>query len=128
MRNKVKVTVCGKEYALQTDESPSYLIGLARRLDKDINQLVNSGDNISVVAATVLVALSALDDANKANESIDNIRTQIKDYVDDAGKARLERDEALRQAESLRKEVEVLKTKIACYENDLRLKKLKDSI
>lgn len=128
MRNKVKVTVCGKEYALQTDEAPSYLIGLARRLDRDINQLVNSGDNVSVVAATTLVALSALDDANKANESIDNIRTQIKDYVDDAGRARMERGEAVRQAESLRKEVEVLKTKIACYENDLRLKKLKDSI
>ena len=121
MQNKVKVTICGKEYALQTDETPSYLIGLAKRLDHQITEMVNSSDNISVQAASVLIALQCLDEANKSNESIDNIRTQIKDYVDDAGRARLERDEAVKQ-------LELLKTKIACLENDIKLKKLKDSI
>lgn len=128
MRNRVKVTVCGKEYALQTEESASYLIGLARKLDKQINDITEGGDSISMVAATVLAALSALDDAEKANESIDNIRTQIKDYVDEAGRARLERDKAVEQAASLKKQNELLKTKLACYENDLKLKKLKESI
>ncbi len=121
MQNKVKVTICGKEYALQTDETPSYVMGLAKRLDKQITDMVNSSDNISVQAAAVFIALSSLDEANKSNQSIDNIRTQIKDYVDDAGRARLERDEAV-------KEMEFLKTKLACLENDLKLKKLKDSI
>lgn len=128
MRNRVKVTVCGKEYALQTEESASYLIGLARKLDRQINDITEGSDSISMVAATVLAALSALDDAEKANESIDNIRTQIKDYVDEAGRARLERDKAVEQANSLKKQNELLKTKLACYENDLKLKKLKDSI
>ena len=121
MQNKVRVTICGKEYALQTDETPSYVLGLAKRLDKQIEEMVNSADNISVTAAAVLIALSSLDEANKSNQSIDNIRTQIKDYVDDAGRARLERDEAV-------KELELTKTKLACLENDLKLKKLKDSI
>lgn len=121
MQNKVRVTICGKEYALQTDESTSYVLGLAKRLDKQIEEMVNSSDNISTTAATILVALGALDDASKSNQSMDNIRTQIKDYVDDAGKARMERDEAL-------KELELTKAKLACLENDLKLKKLKDSI
>lgn len=121
MQNKVKVTICGKEYALQTDESAEYVKGLARKLDKQITEMVNSTDNISVTAAAVLIALTALDEASKANESIDNIRTQIKDYVDEAGKARLERDDAIR-------ELELYKTKLACYTNDHKLKKLKDSI
>ncbi len=121
MQNKVRVTICGKEYALQTDESPSYVIGLAKRLDKQITDLVNSGDNISIQAAAIIAALSALDEANKSNESIDNIRTQIKDYVDDAGRARMERDEAL-------KELELLRGKVASLENDLKLMQLKGSI
>lgn len=121
MQNKVRVTICGKEYALQTDESPSYVIGLAKRLDKQITELVNSGDNISIQAAAIIAALSALDEANKSNESIDNIRTQIKDYVDDAGRARMERDEAL-------KEIELLRGKIASLENDIKLMQLKGSI
>ena len=65
MQNKVRVTICGKEYALQTDETPSYVLGLAKRLDKQIEEMVNSADNISVTAAAVLIALSALDEANK---------------------------------------------------------------
>ncbi|MCX7658324.1 MAG: cell division protein ZapA [Oscillospiraceae bacterium] len=121
MQNKVRVTICGKEYALQTDESPSYVIGLAKRLDRQITELVNSGDNISIQAAAIIAALSALDEANKSNESIDNIRTQIKDYVDDAGRARMERDEAL-------KELELLRGKVASLENDIKLMQLKGSI
>lgn len=121
MQNKVRVTICGKEYALQTDEAPDYIIKLSRRLDKQIQDMVNSADNISVAAASMLVALSALDEATKATEATDNIRSQVKDYVDDANKARSQRDEAL-------KEIEQLKVKISCLENDLKLKKLKDSL
>lgn len=117
MQNKVKVTICGKEYALQTDEVPSYVIGLAKKLDNQINTMLESADNISVTAASVLVALSALDDAHKANENLDNIRTQIKDYVDEANRARLDRDDA-------QKEIELLKTKITGLENEIRMKKL----
>lgn len=46
---------------------------------------------------------------------------QAKEYVDEAGKARIERDAAL-------KEIEVLKAKIEQLESNQQLKKLKDSI
>ena len=121
MLNKIRVTICGKEYALQTEEKPAYVAGLAKKLDKQIQDMANSSDNISVQAAAVLIALSAIDESNKANESIDNIRTQIKDYVDEAGRARLERDDAV-------KEVELLKVKITRLESDINLLKLKESI
>lgn len=119
MQNKVRVTVCGKEYALQTDEVPSYVIGLAKKLDNQINAMLSGADNISVTAASVLVSLSALDDAHKANENLDNIRTQIKDYVDDAARARAERDEK-------DKEISLLKTKISALENEIKIKKLSE--
>jgi cell division protein ZapA len=119
--NKVKVTVCGKEFALQTDEMPSYFIGLAKKLDRDIMKMVELGDNISVQSAAILVALSSYDEIQKANDSIDNIRTQIKEYVDEACKARNERDEAL-------KEISALKARIANLENEINFQKLKDNV
>ena len=36
---------------------------------------------------------------------MDNLRVQIKEYVDEAGKARLERDSAIREIESLKKKI-----------------------
>ena len=76
--NKVKVTICGKEFSLKTDDAPSYFIGLAKKVDTEIYKMASSADNISVQSAAILVALQAFDEAQKANDSIDNIRTQIK--------------------------------------------------
>lgn len=121
MLNDVKVIICGKEYKLKTSESPNYVFALARALESRINDLMNAGSGSSPYSASIMVALSALDDLNKANLRLDNILNQTKDYVDEAGRARIERDEAL-------KEVEVLKSKITQLENMIKLKQLKDSI
>ena len=119
--NKVKVTICGKEFSLKTDEAPSYLIGLAKKVDSEIYKMASSADNISIQSAAILVALAAYDDAQKANDSIDNIRTQIKEYVDDACQARLERDEAVKNEKALL-------ARVSALENELQIKKMKSDI
>lgn len=86
--NKVKVNICGKEYNLQTDETPEYISALARRVDKEINDLVKLKPNFGIQNAAVFVALTSLDEASKASGSIENIRAQIKSSVDEAAKAR----------------------------------------
>ena len=119
--NKVKVTICGKEYSLKTEETASYFIGLAKKVDNTINQMTAQCDTLSVQSAAVLAALSAFDDAQKANESIDNIRTQIKEYVDEACRTRAERDEAVKNEEAL-------KARITELENELRIEQMKNTI
>ena len=119
--NKVKVTICGKEYSLKTEETASYFIGLAKKVDNTINQMTAQCDSLSVQSAAVLAALSAFDDAQKANESIDNIRTQIKEYVDEACRARAERDEAVKNEDAL-------KARITELENELRIEQMKNTI
>lgn len=119
--NKVKVTICGKEYSLKTEETASYFIGLAKKVDDTINQMTAQCDSLSVQSAAVLAALSAFDDAQKANESIDNIRTQIKEYVDEACRARAERDDAVKNEEAL-------KARITELENELRIEQMKNTI
>lgn len=119
--NKVKVTICGKDYSLMSEEKPSYYTSLAKKVENTINEMTSQSRSLTIQSAAVLAALSAFDDAQKANESIDNIRTQIKEYVNDACKARAERDEA-------QKEIDALKIKISELENDLKIAEMKAGI
>ena len=119
--NKVKVTICGKEFSLKTDEEPSYFTELAKKVDDEIAAMMASAENMSIQSAAILVALAAFDEAKKSSDSIDNIRTQIKEYVDEACQARSERDEALKKEKEL-------KAKISALENELKIKDMKSDI
>ena len=121
MINRVKVVLCGREYVLQTEAAPSYVYQLAKNLEKRISDITEENPRVSAHSAVMMVALSTMDELTKANNSVEVIRSQVKEYVDEAGKARLERDAALR-------EIDVLKAKIEQLENLNRLKSLKDSI
>lgn len=110
MLNKVKVKIYNREYTLQTEETPSYTIALAKKLDDQIVDMMTGGAAVSLVDASVLVALSALDECQKANDNIDNIRTQIKDYVDDAGDARMKCDELQKEIRALKARIQELET------------------
>lgn len=119
--NKVKVTICGKEFSLRTDDSPSYMTELAKKVDTAISDMMSSSSNMPMQSAAILAALSAYDELQKANDSIDNIRSQIKEYVDDAGKARAERDRAVKAENAL-------KAKVSSLENELKIKQMKTDI
>jgi cell division protein ZapA len=110
--NKVKVKIYNREYTLQTDETPEYTINLAKKLDAQMTEMINSRSAASIVDASILIALSALDECQKLNDNIDNIRTQIKDYVDDAGEARLKCDELQKQNRELRARIYELEQKL----------------
>ena len=120
MLNDVTVIICGKEYKITTAEAPNYVFALARALETKINE-ITSANGSSPYAASIMVSLALLDDLNKANQRLDNIRDQTKEYVDEAGRTRIERDAA-------QKEIEVLKSKIVQLENMVKLKQLSDSI
>ncbi|MBE6845164.1 MAG: cell division protein ZapA [Ruminococcus sp.] len=112
MVNKVKVIICGKEYILQTEEPPSYVYGLAKMLEKKLNDMCAGNSSVSPYSAAVMVALSTLDDLSKAQSNFDNVRMQAKEYVDEAGKARIERDAAMKEVERLKIELEQLQDEV----------------
>ena len=78
MLNEVKVVICGKEYKLRTSETPNYVYALARALEAKINEMMNSGSGSSPYSASIMVALSILDDLNKSNQKLDSIRKRNK--------------------------------------------------
>lgn len=116
--NKVSVIICGKEYKLQTDETPEYIMALAALVDKEINDVLRAKPNFGTQNAAVFAALTSLDEAKKARDSIDNIRSQIKFYVDDAAKARVTSTKATVELREMKARVQELEKTIKELEKE----------
>lgn len=115
MKNVVKVRIYGKEYALTTEETETYTHKLASVLNQKLDK-IPKGSSLNKLDAAVLVALECLDEALKATTTVENIRTQIKNYADEASTAKAKLDEVLKEnrmltgrVSQLEKEVEVRK-------------------
>ena len=61
MNNKVKLTIRGVNYYINTDESVEYTEELGRKIDQRLSDLLDSGLRLSVNQATVLVSLEMAD-------------------------------------------------------------------
>lgn len=104
MNNKVKLTICGVNYFINTDESTEYTENLGKRIDERMSQILKSGSLITMTQAAVLVALEMADELAKSESSVENFRSQIKDYLEDSAKAKSERDYYKRELERYKTE------------------------
>lgn len=103
--NKIRLTVCGTAYTLVTEDSEEYMLDLAGRVERAMKELM-ANPRISLTMAATLTALDNADTAEKALKAADNLRAQMKEYLDDNAKARME-------AERLRQENSLLRQKLA---------------
>ena len=102
--NKIKLTICGANYVVMSEESEEYIQELAARLDEDMNNLMSNMPSASVTAAAIVTALGYLDELKKAENGADNMRSQVHEYLEDASKARMEALDASRRLAALQKE------------------------
>ena len=109
--NKIKLEICGSNYVIATTDTEEYVLSLAEKLDSDMTQMLASNPTASVTTAAVITALGYLDELKKSTSGADNMRAQIKDYLEDAAKAKLAAEEARREVERLRREIGYLKAK-----------------
>lgn len=112
-KNKVQVKIGGASYTIVTEDETEYVEGLAEEIDYDIKSICNSNPSLSITQAAVLVALDKSDACKKATASSDNLRAQIKDYLEDSARARMEVDVARREVERLNREISELRNKLA---------------
>lgn len=112
-KNRVKLNICGSEYVITSDDSESYVRAIGDEVEKAIEDMIEKNDRISVTMAAVITALSYCDDAHKAADAADNLRSQIKDYLEDSSHARTEAEEAKREIERLKRELQTLRTRLS---------------
>jgi cell division protein ZapA len=123
--NKVKITVCGKEYKLSTETNENELRAVAAATERTITEFMSQA-RLSVQDAAVLAALDAYAEAEKQSKSVDNIRIQIQEYVSEAARARAEIEDNAKSKEKLQKKHGDIAKKIDSL--DLQIDELKKDI
>ncbi len=106
--NKVRFEVLGTPYVISTSDETSYIMELAAQLEDDIKNITENSPGASTLAATIICAMGYLDESKKSTSSLDNMRVQIKEYLQESSKAKDAADETQRELERLRREVEYL--------------------
>lgn len=110
-KKKVKLTICGAEYVISSEEESKYMIELGNEVDKKISTILKQNPRISITQAAVLAALEFADAEKKALSDSGQLRSQIQDYLNDAGSARTECEIAVREADRIAKEFAEYKKK-----------------
>ncbi len=112
-KNRIKLNICGCECVLSSEDSENYIRSVGDEVQKAIDDILAKNEKISVTMAAVIAALSYCDDSHKATASAENLRTQIKDYLEDSSHARMEAEEAKRELERVRRENQTLRARLA---------------
>lgn len=109
-RNKVKLTICGNDYYIYSEDDPKYVSELGNELDEKLSKLVHENSRLSITQAAILTSLDYADEAKKAIDSADNLRSQIKEYLEDSARYKMEAEVARRDIERLNREIQSLKS------------------
>ena len=96
MANRVVVNICGEEYTFIAEESASYMQRVGAYVG-DKMQEVLSGTKVGRTDAAVLTAANIADELFKAQAAAEQLRAQIKGYIDEASKAQSEASELKRE-------------------------------
>ncbi len=112
-KNRIKLNICGCECILSSDDSESYIRSVGDEVQKSIDDIMAKNERISVTMAAVIAALSYCDDCRKASASAENLRKQIKDYLEDSSHARMEAEEAKRELERVKRENQTLRARLS---------------
>jgi len=104
MNNRLTVTIAGQEFTLLSDNDEQYILKIAEYIDGKVNEVMQ-GTRCSVVNAAVLSCVNIADDYFRALDSSENLRRQLKEYIEDSTKAKNELAEARREITRLKKQL-----------------------
>ena len=96
MANRVTMTICGQDYTLVADESAAYMQKVGALVDQKMTELMDSA-HVSRYDAAVLAAINLADELYKQQDGSENLRRQLKEYLEEATKMKLELSEAKRE-------------------------------
>ena len=96
MANRVVISICGEEYTFVADESASYMQKVGNYVGEKMSEVLNSA-KVGRTDAAVLTAANITDELFKAQAVAEQLRAQIKGYLDEANRAQAEVSELKRE-------------------------------
>ena len=105
MANRVVVNICGEEYTIVAEESASYMQKVGAYVSEKMDEVLN-GAKVGRSDAAILTAANITDELFKAQAAAEQLRSQIKGYLDEAGKAQAEVSELKREVFRLQQKLD----------------------
>lgn len=109
---RVRVKICGNDFFVASEDNEEYIRRIADMVDDHIRRQMENAPSMSTSMAAIFTAMDFCDEAVKAKETADNLRQQVKDYLEEAAEAQAQAEEWRRRAEQATRELQSLKAKV----------------
>lgn len=96
MQNRVNVTIAGQKFTLLAAEDQTYVEKVAALVDNKISEVMRGGGT-ALLDAAILTAMNLADEHFKDLDTAENLRRQLKDYLDESARLKMELSEAKRE-------------------------------
>lgn len=110
--NKIHMTIAGVDYCITTDDDPEYMKALGEEISQKIQRMLRENDTLSITMAATLVAMEYCDIYVKSENNADNLRKQIKEYLEESAHIRAELEVSKRELERLSRENQSLRDRL----------------
>ena len=118
-KNRIKLNICGCECIIGSEDSESYIRSVGDEVQKALDDILSKNERVSVTMAAITATLSYCDDARKAAAAAENLRSQIRDYLEDSSRARMEAEESRREIERMKREIQTLRARLSAAGEDV---------
>ena len=105
MANRVVINICGEDYTFVAEESAAYMEKVGAYVSGKMQEVLD-GAKVGRTDAAVLTAANITDELFKAQSASEQLRSQIKGYLDEAGKAQSEVSELKREVFRLQQKLD----------------------
>ena len=96
MGTRATVTVDGRSYTLIAAEDETYVQKVAAYVDEQVKSVIQ-GTRVSAVDGATLAAINLADQYFKEMATSENLRRQLKEYLEEGAKQKLEISELKRE-------------------------------
>ena len=96
MSNRVTVTIDGREYNIIAAEDEAYVRKVAAHVDEQAKAVIQNS-RVSSVDGITLAAMNIADQYYKEQAASENLRRQLKEYLEEGAKQKLEISELKRE-------------------------------
>ena len=111
-KNKITITINNRDYTLVSADTKEHMEMVAEYIDKKIGEITfASGGSLTIQDTSILAAINVADDYFKSEETADNLRSQIKQYIDEASAASFKNSQLETEVARLKAEIRALKDK-----------------
>ena len=107
MANREVISICGEEYTFIADESAAYMQKVGSYVSEKMEEVLSSA-KVGRTDAAILTAANIADELFKAQAASEQLRSQIKGYLDEAGRAQSEASELKREVFRLQQRLDSL--------------------